>query len=61
MILAFHSIFSMYGFWMPNDPRGSGSDYVAVWELVRYGQRPKFAPVAAWRPSRMTVSNASLA
>ena len=29
MILAYHSIFSMYGFWLPNDPRGSGSDYVA--------------------------------
>jgi hypothetical protein len=41
MILAFHSIFSMYGFWMPNDPRGSGSDYVAVWELFRYGPATK--------------------
>jgi REP element-mobilizing transposase RayT len=41
MILAFHSIFSMYGFWMPNDPRGSGSDYVAVWELFRYGAATK--------------------
>jgi REP element-mobilizing transposase RayT len=37
MIHAFHSIFSMYGFWMPNDPRGSGSNYVANWELFRYG------------------------
>jgi REP element-mobilizing transposase RayT len=37
MIHAFHSIFSMYGFWMPNDPRGSGSNYVAKWELFRYG------------------------
>jgi REP element-mobilizing transposase RayT len=41
MILAFHSIFSMYGFWMRNDPRGSGSDYVAVWELFRYGPATK--------------------
>ncbi len=37
MILAYHSIFSMYGFWLPNDPRGSGSDYIARWELFRYG------------------------
>jgi REP element-mobilizing transposase RayT len=37
MIYAFHSIFSMYGFWMPNDPRGSGSDYVAQWDLFRFG------------------------
>src|SRR5688500_18096555 len=41
MILAFHSIFSMYGFWMPNDPRGSGSDYIAVWDLFRYGEATK--------------------
>ncbi len=39
MILAFHSIFGFYGFWLPNDPRGSGSDYVANWELFRgYGR-----------------------
>lgn len=41
MILAFHAIFSMYGFWMPNDPRGSGSEYVAVWDLYRYGGATK--------------------
>lgn len=41
MILAFHSIFSMYGFWLPNDPRGSGSDYIAAWELLRYGPATK--------------------
>jgi len=41
MILAHHSIFSMYGFWLPNDPRGSGSDYIAVWELFRYGAATK--------------------
>ncbi len=41
MILAYHSIFSMYGFWLPNDPRGSGSDYVANWELFRYGPATK--------------------
>jgi REP element-mobilizing transposase RayT len=41
MPLAHHSIFSMYGFWLPNDPRGSGSDYIAVWELYRYGTATK--------------------
>jgi REP element-mobilizing transposase RayT len=41
LILAYHSIFSMYGFWLPNDPRGSGSDYIAVWELYRYGRATK--------------------
>jgi REP element-mobilizing transposase RayT len=37
MVLAYHCIFSAYGFWLPNDPRGSGSDYIASWELFRYG------------------------
>src|SRR5438093_1030135 len=33
MILAYHLIFSAYGFWLPNDPRGSWSDFVRSWEL----------------------------
>jgi REP element-mobilizing transposase RayT len=27
-----------YGFWLPNDPRGSWSDFVWSWELACYGQ-----------------------
>ncbi len=38
MILAYHVIFGTYGFWLPNDPRGSWSDFVRSWELLRYGQ-----------------------
>jgi REP element-mobilizing transposase RayT len=30
-------IFGTYGFWLPNDPRGSWSDFVGAWELFRYG------------------------
>lgn len=30
-----HVIFSTYGFWLPNDPRGSWSDFVGAWELFR--------------------------
>jgi hypothetical protein len=41
MIIAYHAIFGMYGFWLPNDPRGSGSDYIANWELFRYGPATK--------------------
>jgi REP element-mobilizing transposase RayT len=37
MVIAYHCIFGMYGFWLPNDPRGSGSDYIGSWELFRYG------------------------
>ena len=41
MILAFHSIISTYGFWLPNEPRGSWSTFVASWELFRYGPATK--------------------
>ena len=38
MIRAYHAIFSAYGFWLPNDPRGSWSDFVRSWELLRFGK-----------------------
>lgn len=41
MIVAYHVIFGMYGFWLPNDPRGSWSDFVGAWELFRYGPATK--------------------
>jgi REP element-mobilizing transposase RayT len=41
MVLGYHCIFGFYGFWLPNDPRGSGSNYVARWELLRYGPATK--------------------
>lgn len=41
MLLAHHSIFGMYGFWLPNDPRGSGSNYIAKWELLQFGKATK--------------------
>ncbi|MFQ5731258.1 MAG: transposase [Planctomycetaceae bacterium] len=37
MVIASHVIFSAYGFWLPNDPRGSWSDFVGAWELFRFG------------------------
>jgi REP element-mobilizing transposase RayT len=37
MILAYHVVFGAYGFWLPNDPRGSWSDFVGSWELFRFG------------------------
>lgn len=41
MIVGYHVIFSVYGFWLPNDPRGSWSDFVGSWELFRYGPATK--------------------
>jgi REP element-mobilizing transposase RayT len=49
-MIAYHCILGMYGFWLPNDPRGSGSDYIAVWELYRYGRATKTT-------SRRSVAN----
>jgi REP element-mobilizing transposase RayT len=37
MVLAYHLIFTTYGFWLPNDPRGSWSDFIRSWELFWYG------------------------
>jgi REP element-mobilizing transposase RayT len=41
MVLAYHVIFGAYGFWLPNDPRGSWSDFVGAWELFRFGPATK--------------------
>ncbi|HEY7118929.1 MAG TPA: transposase [Tepidisphaeraceae bacterium] len=41
MVLAYHVIFTAYGFWLPNDPRGSWSDFVRSWELLKFGPATK--------------------
>lgn len=41
MVLAYHTILSAYGFWLPNDPRGSWSEVVRVFELRRFGPATK--------------------
>ena len=28
MVIAYHLIWTAYGWWLPNDPRGSGSDTI---------------------------------
>lgn len=38
MVHGYHLILPMYGFWLPNDPRGSWSEFVRRWELVRFGK-----------------------
>jgi REP element-mobilizing transposase RayT len=37
MVIAYHLVITTYGFWLPNDPRGSWSDFVRSWELFRFG------------------------
>jgi REP element-mobilizing transposase RayT len=41
MVIASHLVFTAYGFWLPNDPRGSWSDFVRCWELYWYGPATK--------------------
>jgi REP element-mobilizing transposase RayT len=41
MVLAYHVILAAYGFWLPNDERGSWSDFVRRWELLRFGPANK--------------------
>ena len=41
MVLAYHAIWGAYGFWLPNDPRGSWSEFVGSWELFRFGPATK--------------------
>ena len=42
MILASHIIVSCYGFWLPNEERGSWSDFVRNWELLyHFGKATK--------------------
>ncbi len=57
MIHGYHVIWGVYGFWLPNDPRGSWSDFVYAWELARFGKATKSidrveveaAEYATWR------------
>lgn len=37
MVHGYHVVLPMYGFWLPNDPRGSWSKFVRCWELARFG------------------------
>ena len=40
-MLASHLTFGAYGFWLPNDPRGSWSDYVRQRKLLEFGKASK--------------------
>lgn len=41
MVRGYHLILSCYGFWLPNDPRGSWSTEVRRYELLRFGPATK--------------------
>jgi REP element-mobilizing transposase RayT len=52
MVLAYHVVISYYGFWLPNDPRGSNSIYVRAPWLLKYGPATTVAHrrSVAWKP-----------
>ena len=64
MVRWYHAIFSAYGFWLPNDPRGSWSDFVGAWELLKFGsatkttERRSLAHDAHDRASRLAAKDA---
>ncbi len=66
MILASHVIVSAYGFWLPNEERGSWSDFVRKYELWRdFGPATKVDTTrsVAWKPfdwARRETARASL-
>ena len=41
MVRWYHLIITAYGFWLPNDPRGSWSEFVGSWELWKFGDATK--------------------
>ncbi len=41
MVRAYHTIFGAYGFWLPNDPRGSWSTHVWAKHLQQFGTATK--------------------
>jgi REP element-mobilizing transposase RayT len=52
-VIAYHIIFGAYGFWLPNDPRGSWSRYVGSNRL-----RPFGPPKPLNRDTALTLSEA---
>jgi len=64
-VRAYHAIFTAYGFWLPNDPRGSWSDFVRSWELfltagpvTKVTTRQSLAGVGHDRAARWRAKNA---
>jgi REP element-mobilizing transposase RayT len=59
MIHGYHVIFGTYGFWLPNDPRGSWSDFVYSWELAKFGRATKSLDRVEVAPEQYAVWRAA--
>jgi len=60
MIRAFHVIMTAYGFWLPNDPRGSWSEFVGSWEIFQHGPATKRRLAALSQVQHMIRNNVKL-
>ena len=38
MVIGYYILLGMYGFWLPNDPRGSRSKFVWSNDLAEFGE-----------------------
>ena len=38
LVIAYHLIWTVYGWWLPNDPRGSGSESIANDSIAALGE-----------------------
>jgi REP element-mobilizing transposase RayT len=60
MVHGYHVIFVTYGAWLPNDPRGSWSDFVAAWELYYFGMAGPGIPVGSLSDNEQVAIQRSL-
>ena len=51
-MIALHLILTCYGFWLPNDPRGSWSDFVHAFDLWQFGGEATTTRTRASRAAR---------
>ena len=58
IMITYHVIFGAYGFWLPNDPRGSYSDFVYSEPLRQFG--PATKSLLATGSARRIGSNAQI-
>src|ERR1700680_1345456 len=52
-VLVAHVIITAHGFWLPNDPRGSWSDFVGAWELSRMRNDTREINLFCWEYFRV--------
>ena len=57
MPIAYHLVFGCYGFWLPNDPRGSWSKFIGNRHLLRFGDATKLSTARSVARSPHNTAN----